>query len=81
LRSKVYDFLEIIGKPGSKSYDRIDRLYVPPKEYDDIKKLLFEKQIVFITGTAEYGKTYTAVRLLWEYFMKGYEPISDCVKT
>jgi hypothetical protein len=75
VRSKVYDFLEFIGKPGSKSYDRIDDLYVPPKEYNDIKKLLFEKQIVFITGTAEYGKTYTAVRLLWEYFMKGYEPI------
>ncbi len=74
-RSKVYDFLECVGKPGSKSYDRIDELYVPPKEYKEIESLLQEKQIVFITGTAEYGKTYTAVRLLWEYFTKGYKPI------
>jgi len=74
-RSKIYDFLENIGKPESKSYDRIDELYVPPKEYEEIKKLLKDQQIVFITGTAEYGKTYTAVRLLWEYFMEGYKPI------
>ena len=47
---------------------------MPPIEYDDIKRTLEEKRIVFITGTPEYGKTYTAVRLMWEYFNKGYEP-------
>jgi predicted NACHT family NTPase len=28
-----------------------------------------------LTGTQEYGKTYTAVHMLWEYFNRGYEPV------
>jgi hypothetical protein len=35
---------------------------------------LKEKRIVFITGTQEYGKTFTAVRLMWEYYNSGYGP-------
>jgi len=73
-RGKVLEFLEKIGRSGSKRYGRINDVYVPPIEYDDIKRTLEEKRIVFITGTPEYGKTYTAVRLMWEYFNKGYEP-------
>ena len=73
-RGKVLEFLEKIGRSGSKRYGRINDVYVPPIEYDDIKRTLEEKGIVFITGTPEYGKTYTAVRLMWEYFNKGYEP-------
>lgn len=72
-RCEVFEFLNKIGFAGSKLYDRIDDLYVPPLEYKEIKKVLEKDRIVFITGTAEYGKTYTAVRLLWEYFGKGYE--------
>jgi hypothetical protein len=74
-RGRVFDFLERIEHSGSKWYDRIDRVFVPPVKYKDIIKTLEEDQIVFIVGTPEYGKTYTAVRLLWEYFCKGYEPI------
>lgn len=73
-RGRLYEFLEKIRSASTKLYDRIDELYVPPIEYDDIKKTLNDKRIVFITGTAEYGKTYTTVRLLWEYFNQGYEP-------
>jgi hypothetical protein len=73
-RARVYEFLDKIGHSGSNLYDNIDTLYVPPREYTDIKKLFLKKRIVFITGTQEYGKTYTAVRLMWEYFLKGYEP-------
>jgi len=73
-RGKVFEFLEKIKRPGSKLYDRIDDLYVPPIEYGEIKKALRADRIVFITGTAEYGKTYTTVRLLWEYFNQDYEP-------
>ena len=73
-RGKVLEFLEKIGRSGSKRYGRINDVYVPPIEYNDIKRTLEEKRIVFITGTPEYGKTYTAVRLMWEYFNKGYEP-------
>lgn len=31
--------------------------------------------IVFITGPPEYGKTYTAIRILWEYYENGFDPI------
>jgi hypothetical protein len=74
-RGKLFKFLDAIGQAGSKIYDRIDCLYVPPVEYDEIRKILAEKRIVFITGTPEFGKTYTAVRLLWEYFNEDYIPI------
>jgi len=73
-RGRVFEFLEKIGYVGSKRYDRINEVYVPPLEYEDIKKTLEEKRVVFITGTPEYGKTYTAVRLMWEYYNRGYKP-------
>ena len=73
-RGRVFKFLEKIGYAGSKWYGRIDEVYVPPLEYEDLKRTLKEKRIVFITGTQEYGKTYTAVRLMWEYYNSGYEP-------
>lgn len=74
-RGMIYEFLGKINRPGSKLYDRIDDLYVPPIEYEEIIGALEGDRVVFITGTPEYGKTYTAVRLLWEYFIKGFEPI------
>lgn len=73
-RAKVCDFKKKIGYANSRKYDRIDSIYVPPKEYEKIEKTLSESRIVFITGTPECGKTYTAIRLLWLYFCKGYEP-------
>lgn len=73
-RGRVFEFLEEIEYVGSKWYGRIDEVYVPPLEYEDMARTLKEKKIVFITGTQEYGKTYTAVRLMWEYYNKGYEP-------
>jgi len=74
-RGKIFEFLEKIKRPGSRLYDRIYDLHVPPLEYEEIKDVFKTARIVFITGTAEYGKTYTAVRLLWEYYNQGYEPI------
>lgn len=73
-RYNITKFLEHIGKPDNIFYKRIDELYVFPKEYDDIVNSLAKNRIVFITGTKEYGKTYTAVRLLWEYYSRGYIP-------
>jgi hypothetical protein len=52
----------------------IDKIFVPPDEFEEIKERLENKRIVFITGTAGYGKTYTAIRLLWEWYNKGYTP-------
>ncbi len=69
---KIYEFLRKIN--GGSLYDRIDDLYVPPVEFEEIKKILKRDRFVIITGTPEYGKTYTAIRLLWEYYNDGYEP-------
>ena len=73
-RGRVFEFLEKIRYAGSKWYGRIDEVYVPPLEYEDMARTLKEKRIVFITGTPEYGKTYTAVKFMWEYYNSGYEP-------
>jgi len=73
-RARVFEFLEKIGYAGSKWYGRIDGVYVPPSEYEDMARTLKERGILFITGTPEYGKTYTAVRLMWEFYNCKYEP-------
>ena len=73
-RARVFEFLEKIGYAGSKWYGRIDEVYVPPSEYEEMAKTLHERKILFITGTPEYGKTYTAARLMWEFYNRGYEP-------
>ncbi|RZB30964.1 MAG: hypothetical protein AEth_00918 [Candidatus Argoarchaeum ethanivorans] len=74
-KARIFDFLKKIGYEGSnKLYGRVSEVYVPPSEYEDIARTLKEKRIVFITGTQEYGKTYTAVKLMWEYYNSGYEP-------
>jgi hypothetical protein len=72
----IFDFVRKIGQEGTRKYEKIDELYVQPNNYDEIKRSLEEDKILFLTGTREYGKTYTAVHLLWEYYKnKGYEPI------
>ena len=71
---KVFEFLEKIGSQRAE-YREIEELYVTPENYDKIKSTLDEHNIVFIIGDAEMGKTYTAIRLLWEYFKEGYKPV------
>jgi hypothetical protein len=73
-RARVFEFLKKIGYAGSKWYERIGEVYVPPSEYEEMARTLHERKILFITGTPEYGKTYTAVRLMWEFYNRGYEP-------
>jgi len=72
---KIPDFLQKIGQSKSDySGALIDRIFVSPDEYPEIKKKLKKDRVVFMTGTAGYGKTYTAIRLLWEWYLKGYTP-------
>ena len=73
-RGEVLKFIEKIGFIKHKSFSRINEIYVPPVNFDNIVKTLKEERILFITGTPEYGKTYTAVKLLWSYFKAGHEP-------
>lgn len=72
---KITNFLMRLGQRRSDfSGYAINRVFVPPDEYDEIKNTLMDEKIVFITGIPGYGKTYTAIRLLWEYFENDYTP-------
>lgn len=63
---KVLEFLEILGLTNSTIYERIDGLFVPPVEFKQIADVLKRLKVVFITGIREYGKTFNAIRLMWE---------------
>jgi len=49
-----------------KRYDRIDDVYVNPLIFGEIISKLESNRVVFITGSGESGKTYTAIRIIWE---------------
>jgi len=53
----------------------IDELYVQPNEYAPITSILKKERLLFISGTPEFGETYTAVKLLWEWYKNGYEVV------
>lgn len=74
-RGKVFEFLRRIGKTPDSLYRRIDRLFVTPNEYNEILSSLEKNDVVFLVGDPEIGKTYCAIRFLWEYYCKGYNPI------
>jgi hypothetical protein len=65
---KFNNFLGAIGKSGSFIHYRFEDVYVPSNEYEEIEKILKEFRCVFITGSPEYGKTFTAIKLLWEFY-------------
>nr|WP_319373145.1 HEAT repeat domain-containing protein [uncultured Methanobacterium sp.] len=72
---KINEFLKRIEHEKSDfSGALIDRIYIPPEGYKEIEEALKRDRIVFITGTAGYGKTYTTIKLLWEYFNNDYIP-------
>jgi Trypsin-like peptidase domain len=64
-------FLEenrVSGLHNSSIYESFQDTYVPPKNYPGIKKKLEQKNCVFIIGPPEYGKTFTAISLMFEYW-------------
>ncbi len=73
-KNKDLTFIQKVAHDDER-YKRIDELYVPPVEYDEIIEILKAKNIVFIVGDPGIGKTYTAVKILKTYFEHGYEPI------
>ena len=38
-----------------------------------MKNFLQEKKLLILSGLTEQGKTFTAIRLLWEFFLNGYD--------
>lgn len=67
-------FLNLIGVSGDNRYELIDQLYVKPREYYEMSRILETKHVLVITGDPGIGKTYTAIRLLFDYFKEGYRP-------
>lgn len=68
---KVSEFIKSIGQQRvDYNGALIDRLFVPPDEFEEIKEKLNNDRIVFITGPPGYGKTYTAIRLMWEWYSR-----------
>jgi len=74
-RGSVLKFLGKINKSAHSWYRRIERIFVSPNEYETIIGTLEKYKAVFLVGDPEIGKTYTAVRIMWEYCCKGYKPI------
>lgn len=70
----LYKFLEEIGLSKSKIYDGIDDIFIAPLEFEEINNILEKNRIVIISGTKEYGKTFTSIKILWDFFRKGIEP-------
>lgn len=68
-----YQFQKLLGAPDDK-YKFIDKFYVKPREYDEMLSLLEREHVLVITGDAGIGKTYTAIRFLYEYYNKGFKP-------
>jgi hypothetical protein len=72
-------FLEAIDRPQELSsqysvYLNIEQLYVPPKQYPEVQQVLEANDIVIIVGPPHVGKTFTAVNLLYDYYLQSYRP-------
>ena len=68
-----YQFTKAINATDDK-YLFIDKYYVKPREYDEMCTLLDKENILVITGDPGIGKTYTAIRIMQEYYEKGFKP-------
>ncbi|MCB9032733.1 MAG: hypothetical protein H6553_02735 [Chitinophagales bacterium] len=71
---EVTQFTQLIGHYDIR-YEKIDSVFVEPKEFSAIENKLKENNIIFIIGDPGIGKTFTSVKLLKNYFNKGYKPI------
>lgn len=72
-------FLARIGvrdqQADSSGIAQVDRVFVPPAQYDRAIEILERDHVVCLFGDPHMGKTYCAIRILWEYFSgKGYDP-------
>jgi len=72
--SLISDFLQKLGQSKNDFCGYlIDKVYIPPKEYKEIENNLKTQKILILTGPPGCGKTYTTIKLLWEYFQKDYK--------
>ena len=68
------DSLKAQGAPVEfTQYRHLNELFVPPREYKKIFKVLQQKRIVFVIGPPHVGKTFTAAHILWHFYCDGKE--------
>ncbi len=67
-------FLTILGYKDNEIIRNIDWVYEPPFNFSEIKEKLQNENVIVLSGIPEYGKTFTAIRLLWEFYIEGFEP-------
>jgi hypothetical protein len=68
-------FLTKIDYPNHEIYGNIDQFFVPPVGFEIIEKKFREKRIIFLLGSHGCGKTFMAVKLLWNLFKDGINPV------
>ncbi len=59
-----------IQELSKEEVDRINRVYVPPIQYEELKKSLLRNRIVSIVGQPHVGKSATAIYLANEIFVE-----------
>lgn len=69
-----YKFQKALSTSEEK-YLYIDQYYVKPREYDEMLALLEKENVLVITGDPGIGKTYTAIRIMLDYYQKGFHPV------
>lgn len=69
-----YKFQKTISTSEEK-YLYIDQYYVKPREYDEMLALLDRENVLVITGDPGIGKTYTAIRIMLDYYQRGLNPV------
>ena len=58
---------------GAKRYRKMKDLFEPPYQYEEMKHKLEKYKVLLILGEAHLGKTYTALNLLFDYYVKGFD--------
>ncbi|KYK33810.1 MAG: hypothetical protein AYK18_04415 [Theionarchaea archaeon DG-70] len=59
-------------KFGATKYRKMKDLFEPPNHYEEMKRKLEEYGVLLILGEPHLGKTFTALNLLYDYYVKGF---------
>ncbi len=74
IKYKFINFLTILSIDQNSFYSALNDVYVEPNEYNLIIETLETNNSIFLVGDPEIGKTFTALKILWHYYLKEYSP-------
>lgn len=60
-------------KFDAKRYRNMKDLFEPPYQYEEMKQKLEKYGVLLILGEPHLGKTYTALNLLYDYYVEGFD--------